>query len=90
MGLRGFGHDDAVMADYVLLNDPTADSNGAVNCTMALVDLDVYKRQGSGRSFRRLFLCLGNRLLRRGARLWQPHLRHAHGTGLVHLQLKDI
>ena len=38
MGLRGFGHDDAVMADYVLLNDPTADSNGAVNCTMALVD----------------------------------------------------
>ena len=38
MGLRGFGHDDAVMADYVLLNDPTADTDGAVNCTMALVD----------------------------------------------------
>ena len=31
MGLRGFGHDDAVLADYVLLNDPTADSDGAVN-----------------------------------------------------------
>ena len=42
MGLRGFGHDDAVMADYVLLNDPTADSNGAVNCTMALVDFMRY------------------------------------------------
>ncbi len=26
MGLRGFGHDDAVMADFVLLNDPTADT----------------------------------------------------------------
>ena len=36
MGLRGFGHDDAVMADYVLLNDPTADTDGAVNCTMAV------------------------------------------------------
>ena len=42
MGLRGFGHDDAVMADYVLLNDPAADSNGAVNCTMALVDFMRY------------------------------------------------
>ncbi len=42
MGLRGFGHDDAVMADYVLLNDPTADSDGAVNCTMALVDFMRY------------------------------------------------
>ena len=38
MGLRGFGHDDAVLADYVLLNDPTADSDGAVNCTMAVTD----------------------------------------------------
>ena len=38
MGLHGFGHDDAVMADFVLLNDPTADTDGAVNCTMALVD----------------------------------------------------
>ncbi len=35
MGLRGFGHDDAVLADFVLLNDPTADSGCAVNCTMA-------------------------------------------------------
>ena len=28
MGLHGFGHDDAVMADFVLLNDPTADTDG--------------------------------------------------------------
>ena len=42
MGLRGFGHDDAVMADYVLLNDPTADSDGSVNCTMALSDFLRY------------------------------------------------
>jgi len=42
MGLRGFGHDDAVMADFVLLNDPTADTDGAVNCTMALVDFMRY------------------------------------------------
>ena len=42
MGLRGFGHDDAVLADFVLLNDPTADSNGAVNCTMALSDFMRY------------------------------------------------
>ena len=42
MGLRGFGHDDAVLADFVLLNDPTADSDGAVNCTMALTDFQRY------------------------------------------------
>ena len=42
MGLRGFGHDDAVMADYVLLNDPAADTDGSVNCTMALVDFMRY------------------------------------------------
>ena len=42
MGLRGFGHDDAVLADYVLLNDPTADSDGAVNCTMAVTDFARY------------------------------------------------
>ena len=42
MGLHGFGHDDAVMADFVLLNDPTADTDGAVNCTMALVDFMRY------------------------------------------------
>ena len=42
MGLRGFGHDDAVLADFVLLNDPTADSDGAVNCTMALTDFMRY------------------------------------------------
>ena len=42
MGLRGFGHDDAVLADFVLLNDPTADSDGAVNCTMALSDFMRY------------------------------------------------
>ena len=40
--LRGFGHDDAVLADFVLLNDPTADSDGAVNCTMALADFMRY------------------------------------------------
>ena len=59
MGLRGFGHDDAVLADFVLLNDPTADSDGAVNCTMALADFMRYftgraialrpKPAGSGR-----------------------------------------
>ena len=42
MGLRGFGHDDAVMADFVLLNDPTADSDGAATRTMALVDFMRY------------------------------------------------
>ena len=42
MGLRGFGHDDAVMADFVLLNDPTAESDGSVNCTMALTDFLRY------------------------------------------------
>jgi len=42
MGLRGFGHDDAVLADFVLLNDPTADSDGAVNCTMAVTDFARY------------------------------------------------
>ncbi len=42
MGLRGFGHDDAVMADFVLLNDPTALSTGEVNCTMALTDFMRY------------------------------------------------
>ena len=30
------------MADFVLLNDPTADTDGAVNCTMALVDFMRY------------------------------------------------
>ena len=42
MGLRGFGHDDAVLADFVLLNDPSADTDGAVNCTMALTDFLRY------------------------------------------------
>ncbi len=42
MGLRGFGHDDALMADYVLLNDPAADSDGSVSTTMALVDFMRY------------------------------------------------
>ena len=42
MGLHGFGHDDAVLADFVLLNDPTADGDGAVNCTMALTDFLRY------------------------------------------------
>ena len=42
MGLRGFGHDDAVLADFVLLNDPTADTDGAVNCTMAVTDFLRY------------------------------------------------
>lgn len=42
MGLRGFGHDAAVMADYVLLNDPTAAGDGAVGRTMALADFQRY------------------------------------------------
>jgi hypothetical protein len=42
MGLRGFGHDDAVRADYVLLNDPTADTDGSVGRTMALTDFMRY------------------------------------------------
>ena len=47
MGLRGFGHDAAVLADYVLLNDPTAESNGAVGRTMALAD---FMRDFTGRA----------------------------------------
>lgn len=47
MGLHGFGHDAAVLADYVLLNDPTADSDGAVNCTLALTD---FLRDFTGRA----------------------------------------
>ena len=31
-----------MLADFVLLNDPTADSDGAVNCTMALTDFQRY------------------------------------------------
>ena len=42
MGLRGFGHDDMVLADYVMLNDPTALTDGAVNRTMALSDFLRY------------------------------------------------
>lgn len=42
MGLRGFGYDDAVRADYVLLNDPTALTDGAVGRTMALTDFMRY------------------------------------------------
>ena len=42
MGLHGFGHDDAVLADFVLLNDPTADNDGAVNCHMAVSDFARY------------------------------------------------
>lgn len=42
MGLRGFWHDAAMLADFVLLNDPSADSNGSVNCTMALEDFQRY------------------------------------------------
>ena len=41
MALRGFGHDDEVMANFVLLNDPTADS-GAVARTMAVADFQRY------------------------------------------------
>lgn len=47
MGLHGFGHDAAVMADYVLLNDPTADGDGAVNRTLALSD---FMRDFTGRA----------------------------------------
>ena len=42
MGLRGFGHDTAMLTDCVLLNDPMADVDGAVNCTMALTDFMRY------------------------------------------------
>ena len=42
MAVHGFGHDDAVMADYVLLNDPAAELDGAVNRTMALADFMRY------------------------------------------------
>lgn len=42
MGLRGFGHDAAVLADYVQLNDPTAPNDGAVGRTMALTDFMRY------------------------------------------------
>ncbi len=42
MGLCGFGHDDAVMANYVMLNDPTAPNDGAVSRTMALADFMRY------------------------------------------------
>jgi len=47
MGLRGFGHDDAVLADYVLVNDPSAETNGAVGRTMALRD---FMRDFTGRA----------------------------------------
>lgn len=38
MGLRGLGHDDAVLADYAVLCDPSAE-RGAASRTMALTDL---------------------------------------------------
>ncbi len=41
MGLRGFGHDDGVHADYVQLNDPCK-PRGAVPRTMALTDFSRY------------------------------------------------
>jgi hypothetical protein len=41
MGLHGFGHDDAVLADYVQLNDPAA-AKGSVARTMALADFMRY------------------------------------------------
>ena len=39
-----------VMADYVLLNDPTADSNGAVNCTCLLYTSPQGRVLNAGRS----------------------------------------
>lgn len=42
MGLRGFWNEASMMADFVLLTDPTAESNGSVNCTMALNDFLRY------------------------------------------------
>lgn len=42
MGLRGFWHDSAILADFVLLNDPSAENNGSVNCTMAMDDFLRY------------------------------------------------
>lgn len=41
MGLRGFGHDEAVHADYVQLNDPSA-LRGSVSRTMAVTDFERY------------------------------------------------
>lgn len=42
MGLRGFGHDPAVLADYVILNDPAAESEASAVRTMALRDFERY------------------------------------------------
>ena len=45
MGLHGFGHDQAVNANYVLLNDPFA-TRGAVSRTMGV---DEFERKCTGR-----------------------------------------
>lgn len=45
MGLRGFGYDETVHADYVLLNDPFA-PRGAVARTM---DVEEFNRRATGR-----------------------------------------
>ncbi len=41
LGLRGFGHDDAVLAEFVQLNDPAC-QRGGVARTMALMDFERY------------------------------------------------
>ncbi len=41
MGLRGFGYDESVHANYIQLNDPFA-LRGAVSRTMAVEDFDTY------------------------------------------------
>ncbi len=63
MGLHGFGHDDVVMADFVLLNDPTADADGTASCTMALVD---FMRYFTGRA-------IALRPKQRNTRATRPH-----------------
>ena len=42
MALRGFGHDDEVLANFVVLNDPTAPHDGAVARTMSITDFLRY------------------------------------------------
>ena len=42
MALRGFGHDDEVLANFVVLNDPTAPGDGAVARTMSITDFLRY------------------------------------------------
>ena len=47
MALRGFGHDDDVMANFVQLNDPTAESDEAAVRTMPVAE---FQRTFTGRA----------------------------------------